>query len=215
MATRRRQGVDAGGRCGIGSGMQQDATQETELPEAGDGLETPEAEANVEEQEAPAVEELDEVGRLTAQVNEWKDAAVRAAADLDNYRKRMAREKTDLIRYGNQSLLEELLPVLDNFEMGLQAAAQDQSSMIFQGMQMVKKQLDDFLSSQGVEEVPAAGQVFDPNVHEAVSQEESSEVASGSVLRVMRRGFRMSDRLLRPAIVVVAKGPSVEGREHE
>ncbi|MDA0767746.1 MAG: nucleotide exchange factor GrpE [Verrucomicrobia bacterium] len=195
--------------------MQQDATQETELPEAGDGLEIPEAVENVEEQEAPAVEELDEVGRLTAQVNEWKDAAVRAAADLDNYRKRMAREKTDLIRYGNQSLLEELLPVLDNFEMGLQAAAQDQSSMIFQGMQMVKKQLDDFLSSQGVEEVPAAGQVFDPNVHEAVSQEESSEVASGSVLRVMRRGFRMSDRLLRPAIVVVAKGPSVEGGEHE
>jgi molecular chaperone GrpE len=199
--------------------MQQDAAKETDLQESGDVSEAPVVVEEGVEQEAGAAEdvaaepeeELDEVGQLNKQLKEWQDTAVRVTADLDNYRKRMAREKTDLIRYGNQSLLEELLPVLDNFEMGLQAAAQDESSMIFQGMQMVKKQLDDFLSGQGVEEIPAEGVVFDPNVHEAVSQEESTEVECGSVLRVMRRGFRMGDRLLRPANVVVAKAPAEEG----
>lgn len=195
--------------------MQQDAANETDLQESGEALEVPvTVEAGVEQDAVVAeepLEELDEVGQLTKQLKDWQDTAVRVTADLDNYRKRMAREKTDLIRYGNQSLLEELLPVLDNFEMGLQAAAQDESSMIFQGMQMVKKQLDDFLAGQGVEEIPAEGVAFDPNVHEAVSQEETAEVECGSVLRVMRRGFRMGDRLLRPANVVVAKAPAEEG----
>ncbi len=194
--------------------MQQDAAKETDLQESGDAPET--AEAPVAEDGDPAVEEavveeLDEVASLTAQLAEWKEAAVRATADLDNYRKRMAREKTDLIRYSNQSLLEELLPLLDNFEMGLQAAAQDEGSMIFQGMQMVKKQLDDFLTSQGVEEVPAEGVAFDPNVHEAVSQEETTDAECGTVLHVLRRGYRMNDRLLRPANVVVAKAPAEAG----
>ena len=101
--------------------------------------------------------------------------------------------------------------MLDNFEMGLQAAAQDEGSMIFQGMQMVKKQLDDFLTSQGVEEVPAEGVAFDPNVHEAVSQEETTDAECGTVLHVLRRGYRMNDRLLRPANVVVAKAPAEAG----
>lgn len=137
----------------------------------------------------------------------WKELAMRATADLDNFRKRMAREKSDALRYGNQALLEELLPVLDNFEMGLQAAAGDQESMIFRGMAMVKKQMDDFLSGQGVEEIPASGEVFDPNLHDAVSQEESAEMDEGMVLRVIRRGFKMRDRLLRPANVIVTKAP--------
>lgn len=189
--------------------MQQDAAKETDLQDAGDAPEIPVAVEEGVGPEPPATEEpeLDELGQLTVQVAEWKDAAVRAKADLENYRKRMAREKTDLVRYGNQALLEELFPVLDNFEMGLRAAAQDESSMIYQGMQMVKKQLDDFLTAQGVEEVPAEGLAFDPNVHEAVSQEETAEAECGSVLHVLRRGYRMNERLLRPANVVVAKAP--------
>lgn len=195
--------------------MQHDAANEAELQESGEipgnGELEPGAEVLGPEEEAGSlevVEELDEIGQLTAQIAEWKETALRVTADLDNYRKRMTREKTDLLRYGNQALLEELLPVLDNFEMGMQAAAQDEGSMIFLGMQMVKKQLDEFLSNQGVEEVPAEGLAFDPNVHEAVSQEESTEVPCGSVMQVMRRGYRMNDRLLRPAKVVVAKAPN-------
>lgn len=201
--------------------MQQETANDADLQEPGEaaggaeGVEEPagadaEASAGASEdtgESEDAVEELDELGQLTAELTKWRETALRVTADLDNYRKRMAREKTDLIRYGNQSLLEELLPVLDNFEMGLQAAAQDQGSMIYQGMQMVKKQLDDFLAAQGIEEVPAEGQAFDPNVHEAVSQQEADGVESGTVLRVTRRGYRMKERLLRPANVVVAKVP--------
>jgi len=132
---------------------------------------------------------------------------MRATADLDNFRKRMAREKSEALQYANQALLEDLLPVLDNFEIGLQAAANEEESMIYQGMRMVKRQFDEFLEAQGVREVPAEGQPFDPNLHEAVAQEESGEFEEGTILRVVRRGFAMRDRLLRPANVVVAMAP--------
>jgi molecular chaperone GrpE len=159
-----------------------------------------EAEVAAAGEQEPLVEEA-----LEAQVAEWKNLAMRATADLDNFRKRISREKEEALRYANRGLLEELLPILDNFEMGMQAAGQEEGSMVFQGMQMVKKQLDDFLARNGVEEVEAEGRIFDPNVHEAVSQEESGEAPEGTVLRVVRRGFTLRDRLLRPANVVVAK----------
>ena len=149
--------------------------------------------------------EADPLADLEADVMKWRELAVRTAADLDNFRKRSAREREDAIRYANQSLLEDLLPVIDNFEMGMQAAAQDKSSMIYVGMDMVRRQLNDFLGGQGVTEIPAEGQMFDPNVHEAVSQEEGPAADEGKVLRVHRRGFMLRDRLLRPATVVVAK----------
>lgn len=140
----------------------------------------------------------------------WRDLALRTAAEFDNFRKRMAREREESMRYANQSLLEELLPVLDNFEMGMQAAAKEQGSMIYVGMEMVRRQLNDFLLSQGAEELITEGKRFDPNLHEAVAQEEVDGVEDGAVLRVIRRGFKLRDRLLRPASVVVAKAP---GRE--
>jgi molecular chaperone GrpE len=195
---------------GIGCAMQMSAADEAETLDPKEEPTTVEIEGT---EPSPVAEneivlEDDEVVPEDEPVDElakWKEMAVRATAELDNFRKRMVREKSNALRYANQSLLEELLPVLDNFEMGLMAAKQDEKSMIFQGMQMVKTQLDAFLSSQGAIEVDAEGAVFDPNVHEAVSQEESSEVEDGTVLRVMRRGYRINDRLLRPAIVVVAK----------
>ena len=155
-------------------------------------------------QDPPALDPWDE---LEADVAKWKELSLRTAAEMENLRKRTAREREEAIRYSNQRLLEELLPVIDNFEMGMQAASQDSSSMIFIGMDMVRRQLNEFLSSQGVEEIPSTGK-FDPNLHDAVAQEESSEVEEGSILRVTRRGFRLRDRLLRPAGVVVAKPPA-------
>jgi molecular chaperone GrpE len=147
--------------------------------------------------------ESDPLAELEADVMKWRELAVRTAADLDNFRKRSAREREDAMRYANQGLLEDLLPVIDNFEMGMHAAAQDKGSMIYIGMDMVRRQLNDFLSAQGVTEVPAEGQMFNPNVHEAVSQEPGDP--EGRILRVHRRGFMLRDRLLRPATVVVAK----------
>jgi molecular chaperone GrpE len=158
--------------------------------------------ADQENPEAVAAES-DPLAELEADVMKWRELAVRTAADLDNFRKRSAREREDAIRYANQGLLEDLLPVIDNFEMGMQAAAQDKSSMIYIGMDMVRRQLNDFLGAQGVVEIPAEGQMFDPNRHEAVAQETGDE--EGRILRVHRRGFMLRDRLLRPATVVVAK----------
>lgn len=168
-------------------------TTEAELPEDP-------ALATAEEQEAG-----DQAQAMAEEVARWRDLAVRTAADFDNFRKRVAREREEAVRFGNQDLLEQLIPILDNFEMGMMAASSDTSSMIYIGMDMVRKQFADFLSQQGVEEIMALNLAFDPNLHEAVSEEVSADVAPGTVLRVLRRGFRLRDRLLRPANVVVAK----------
>ena len=150
-------------------------------------------------------EEVDPWQALELEAAKWKDQAIRTAAELDNFRKRMSREKLDAVRYGNQSLLEELLPVLDNFEMGMQAAAQEEGSMLFMGMQMIHKQLDEFLSSQNVEEIPTeVGGDFDPKVHEALGQEASDEIEEGKIIRVARKGYRIGERLLRPSNIIVA-----------
>jgi len=156
--------------------------------------------SSAEEQEAG-----DQAQAMAEEVARWRDLAVRTAADFDNFRKRVAREREEAVRFGNQDLFEQLIPILDNFEMGMMAASNDPSSMIYIGMDMVRKQFADFLSQQGVEEIVALHLAFDPNIHEAVSEEVSTDVAPGTVLRVLRRGFRLRDRLLRPANVVVAK----------
>lgn len=156
---------------------------------------------------AEALPALDPWEELEAEAAKWKEISLRTAAEMENLRKRTTREREDAIRYANQRLLEELIPVIDNFEMGMLAAAQDTSSMIYIGMDMVRRQLNEFLSSQGVEEIPTSGQ-FDPNLHDAVAQEEDGAGEEGRILRVTRRGFRLRDRLIRPASVVVSKAPT-------
>ena len=209
--------------AGIGLPMQQDSSSEAEsekpLPEDASGnfqdVEHPSPEEGDVADDSVVKEEDNQEPSLEEQVAEWRERAIRSAADLENFRKRMEREKGEARRYANQSLLEELLPVLDNFHMGLDAASADAESMIFRGMEMVKKQLDDFLSGQGVEEVSAEGEMFDPAVHEAVSQEDCEASPEGSVLRVIRRGFQMGERLLRPANVVVSRTPQSEEPSEE
>src|SRR6202048_3188892 len=152
----------------------------------------------------------DQMLQLKAERDKYKDIALRSVADLDNYRKRMAREKDDAIRYANANFLERLIPILDNFELGIQAAkAGGNQSAVQDGMMMVFKQLQDFLASCGVETVDATGQHFDPNVHEAIAQEQNAEIAEGFVVRQLRKGYRLKDRLIRPANVVVSKGAPV------
>ena len=144
-----------------------------------------------------------------AEAEKFRDLALRTAADFDNFRKRAAREKEDAIRYANSSLLESLLPVMDNFELGLEAArSAPDAAAILQGLDMVSRQFRDFLSSSGLEEIKTEGAEFDPNVMEAVSHENDAKVAENGVLRQTRRGYKLRDRLLRPASVVVSKGPA-------
>ncbi len=168
---------------------------------------TVEPAANAQTAQADGASTLDPWEELEAEAAKWKEISLRTAAEMDNLRKRTAREREEAIRYANQRLLEELLPVIDNFEMGMQAASQDTKSMIYIGMDMVRRQLNEFLASQGVEEIPTNGQ-FDPNVHDAVAQEECAAGEEGRILKVTRRGFRLRDRLLRPASVVVSKVPT-------
>ena len=164
----------------------------------------PEAAAPAEE--APP---LDPITALTQEVDRWKDLAYRSQAELDNFRKRSAREAQETRAYANADLLRALFPIIDNFDMGLEAArAESEKSMIFMGMSMVNRQIQDFLRDSGVQEIEAQGKAFDPNVHEAVAQEASAEIAEGTVIRVTRRGYKLKDRMLRPASVIVSSGPA-------
>jgi len=158
-------------------------------------------------QTSDAVEQL---GQMKMELDKYKDIALRSVADLDNYRKRMAREKDDAIRYANANFLERLIPILDNFDLGLQAAkAGGSQTAVIDGMTMVFKQLQEFLASCGVETIDATGEHFDPNLHEAIAQEENAEVKDGVVIRQLRKGYKLKDRLIRPANVVVSKGVPV------
>jgi molecular chaperone GrpE len=154
----------------------------------------------------------DEVTQLTAQVAELKDKLLRTQAEWDNSRKRLTREKEEAVRYAAEGFLEKLLPVIDNFEMGMQASksATDAKS-IAQGFEMVLAQFKQVLRDSGVEAVEAVGQPFDPHRHEALGHQESTEIPEGHVLSQMRKGYKLKDRLLRPASVFVAKAP--EGKE--
>jgi molecular chaperone GrpE len=156
-----------------------------------------------------ALPESDPLADAQVEIAKWKDLSLRTAAELDNYRKRVTREAQESRAYANADVLRAMLPILDNFEMGLDAArAENEKSMIFQGLSMVRRQLQDFLREFGVEELNPVGQKFDPNLHEAVSQEPSKDKPEGIILKVMRRGFKLKDRLLRPAMVVVSSGDS-------
>jgi molecular chaperone GrpE len=167
-------------------------------------------EKNSETRSRQADDLQDQLAQLKAELSKYKDVALRSVADLDNYRKRMAREKDDAIRYANASFLERLIPILDNFELGMQAAkAGGSQSAVQDGMMMVFKQLQEFLASCGVETIDATGQHFDPNVHEAIAQEQNGEIPEGVVIRQLRKGYRLKDRLIRPANVVVSKGAHV------
>lgn len=152
-----------------------------------------------------ADEVLSPLDQALKEANHWKELALRSAAELDNFRKRTAKERQEAMKYANGSLLESLLPVIDNFEFGLQAArAEGEKSPVFLGMTMVQKQLADFLKENGVEEIPSVGLKFDPNQHDAVSQQPTADAPEGTILTAIRRGYKLRDRLLRPASVVVA-----------
>ena len=147
------------------------------------------------------------MARLQALIDQQKDQALRDRADLENTRKRLQREKEEAVRYANTRMLETLLPILDNFELGMvEARRTAEGSAVLVGMSMVQKQLENFLSESGLQPIEAAGQKFDPNLHEALGEEVSADVPEGQVLRVQRKGYKLKDRLIRPASVFVSKG---------
>src|SRR5438874_10872399 len=148
----------------------------------------------------------DAMAGLQADLDRFRDIALRSQADFENYKKRAAREKEDAVKYANSSLLQRLVSILDNFELGLAAAkTESEQSPIYSGMILVQKQLNDLLEENGLQAIEAEGKKFDPNLHEAIAHE-PSETPEGTVIRQARRGYRFKDRLLRPARVVVSSG---------
>lgn len=169
--------------------------------------------APVAEPPALTPEQVADLQTRAAKAQENWDRLLRTTADFDNFKKRAAREKQDAIKYATESLLQKIIPVLDNFEMAL-AAAQNNTTAdlksVRDGVAMIHSQLKSTLTEAGLEEVDATGKPFDPNLHEAVSQQESDTVAEGQVLQQLRKGYKLRERLLRPATVVVAKKPEAK-----
>jgi molecular chaperone GrpE len=154
--------------------------------------------------------QIEELKTRAAKADENWERLLRTTADFENFKKRATREREDAIRYANESLIKKVVSVLDNFEMAL-AAGQNRAGApqsLQAGIAMIHQQLRNLLLETGLEEVDATGKAFDPNWHEAVSQEESAEVPEGQVLQQLRKGYKLRDRLIRPASVIVARKPA-------
>lgn len=156
-------------------------------------------------------EQLDDLKGRAAKADEHWERLLRVTADFDNFRKRANRERQESIRYANEALLEKLIPVVDNFDMAVAAAQNTQSEAtqsLQTGINMIYQQLKQLLFDSGLEEIEAANKPFDPNLHEAVSQMEVSDVPEGQVVQQLRKGYKLRERLIRPATVIIARKPS-------
>lgn len=146
---------------------------------------------------------------LEDELSETQERVLRTAADAENFKKRLQREKEEQTRYANESFMRELLPVIDNLERALEhsEAGTDQGGLL-EGLNMTLKGFLDTLTRFGCTPVETAGKPFDPNFHEAVSQEESADHEPNTVLRELQKGYMLKERLLRPAMVLVSKRTS-------
>jgi molecular chaperone GrpE len=155
-----------------------------------------------------ALREKNESDDLKTKLKEMEDKYLRTYADLENYRKRVAREKEEIAQATSERLLRELLDVKDHLELALAHSHELQEVKGLQeGVHLTLKQMVKFLEKFGVQELPALGEMFDPSFHEAIHQEESAEYKPGSVVHVYQKGYLFNGRLLRPARVTVAASP--------
>jgi len=180
---------------------------------AAEGADVP-AEVELSGGEAPPAEAEARVRELEAQVRAEHELALRAAADLDNYRKRSQRDLQEGIRYANEKLIKDFLPVMDNLERALEqgSTARDWAALE-QGLKMTRKHFEDTLARHGARPLASLGQPFDPNLHEAMGTTETTEAPPNTVVSEVLRGWMLNDRLVRPALVNVARPPAGEGAE--
>ena len=154
-----------------------------------------------------------ETEKLLAQIDEWKSRAAYLAAEVDNMRKRFARERLDVVKLANESLIRNLLPVLDNLQLGVKAVNDGDKSLrenslfanLFKGIEMVAKHFEQSLEQVGVKAIKAHGQTFDPNLHEAIGQSNNADQGDDVVSGELQKGFTLHERVLRPAKVIVNK----------
>lgn len=169
------------------------------------GDEAPEAEAEPEVD--PLAELMAERDAAVAEAADWKTRAYRISADLDNARKRFAKERDELRKFGVESLLKDLLPIIDNLERAVEHAESKGTDGLTDGVKMVLRQFNTTLKGKGAEPFDALGEPFDPQVHEAMTEMPTADYEPGHVASVFQRGWRLNGRLVRPAMVVVARAP--------
>ncbi|WP_404450474.1 nucleotide exchange factor GrpE [Sutcliffiella horikoshii] len=156
----------------------------------------------VEEVEVSA--EQQKISELEAKLEESENRLLRLQADFDNYRRRVRLDQEAAQKYRAQNLVTDILPALDNFERALKVESEDEKIKTFlQGMEMVHRQLAEALKSEGLEAIPAVGETFDPNLHQAVMQVEEGEGESNTVLEEFQKGYKLKDRVIRPSMVKV------------
>jgi molecular chaperone GrpE len=166
----------------------------------------PEAEPTSEAEPEPAQTAADPLEVAKAEAAKLKDQLLRTLADFDNFRKRSRRELADAERRGKDDVLKELLPVFDNLDRaGAHAEAATDMKALAEGLTLVLRQFGDTLTKLGIERVASVGQPFDPSVHEAIQHMETSDFEPGTIAAEVQAGYKNADKLIRPALVVVAK----------
>jgi molecular chaperone GrpE len=188
-----------------------EAEVEVERGTAGE-QEAPHAPPDPAPSEASSETELEEtadskIERLSREAAEMRDLAQRKQAEFENFRKRMERERADLARYAGADVVREILPVLDNLERAVKSAGGASDPQLREGIAIIHRQLQEALTRLGLSEVESEGRLFDPHVHEAVSQTETEDHPEGAILEVFQKGYVFKDRMLRPAMVSVARPP--------
>lgn len=193
--------------------VREDSVQEKPIEGNGEGETEPPVEEAEEAQEVDQdmIRMQQELETARSENAAAADMMLRLAAEMDNYKKRAIKEREALTKYGSQGILQELLPILDNFQRAIESAdgSKDFDSFI-EGVEMIFKQMDDALERKGVSVIDAVGEVFDPNIHEAVVQVASEEYPENIVAEELQKGYMLHDRVIRPAMVAVSKGTGKE-----
>jgi molecular chaperone GrpE len=151
----------------------------------------------------------EEIKKLQEQAEKYKNDYLYLRADFDNFKKQSIKERSDLIKYGAERFIRDLLGILDNFERALQTNVTSENFSTYkQGVEITATELKNLLQKHGIQEVPSQGLPFDPNLHEALSSEQTDQVAPGHITKVFQKAYKLHDKLVRPAQVVVAQKPS-------
>lgn len=159
-------------------------------------------------------DELNALKEKAAKTDEYFDKLLRLQADFENYKKRLDREKVDFIKYANEGLILGLLNILDDFERAIDSAKNsNDSKTLLQGVEMIRQHFQEALEERGLTKIDPKGQPFDPEKHEAVMHIETDEYPEDIVVEVLRKGYGLNDKILRPAVVKVAKKKSEEKKE--
>jgi molecular chaperone GrpE len=179
------------------------------------GQDTDAEATNPEGDPSSSAESADPLAAAQAEAARMRDAWIRSAADFDNFRKRTRKELEDARRTGREDLLRAVLPVFDNLERAIQSALRSSDvKAVADGLAMVQRQFVEALGREGIARIPTVGHAFDPGVHEAIQQVETADHAPGTVLAEVQPGYTQGDRLMRAALVVVAKAKG-DGGAHD